>query len=97
MIYNLNNVKEMKVTEEFLTLHENIRNCQNTETILDCRSRKIVDRLLNECNCLPFSINQNKKVHDHPKDKQNFFLILGTLHNISATKMCSENKEREQK
>ena len=30
MTYNLNNVKEMKVTEEFLTLHENIRHCQIT-------------------------------------------------------------------
>ena len=68
MIYNLNNVKEMKVTEEFLTLHENIRHCQITETILDCISRKIVDRLLNECNCLPFSINQKDKVYDYPDD-----------------------------
>ena len=72
MIYNLNNVKEMKVTEEFLTLHENIRHCQITETLLDCRSRKIVDRFINDCNCLPFSINQKEKVYDHPEDQINF-------------------------
>ena len=65
-MYNLNNVKDMKVTEDFLTLDEKIRNCQTSETFLDCKTRTFMDRLLNQCDCLPFSLmKENEKVENH--------------------------------
>ena len=61
--YNLNNVKEIKVTDEFLTLDKTTINCQNYETLQDCKNRKYTNTILQQCNCLPFGIAyDNKKV-----------------------------------
>ena len=37
--YNLNVIKDVKVTESFLTLSEEDRGCQNSENIDDCTTR----------------------------------------------------------
>ena len=61
--YNLNNVKEIKVTDEFLTLDKSIINCQNKESQQDCKTRKYLDTILQQCKCLPFGIMyENNKV-----------------------------------
>ena len=74
-MYNLNNVKDMKVTEDFLTLDEKIRNCQISETFLNCKTRKFMDRLRNQCDCLPFNlIKENEKVENHVTDLVNLFI-----------------------
>ena len=61
--YNLNNVKEIKVTNEFLALDKSIRNCQNDESLEDCKSRKNIEAMVKQCNCLPFGISNNDKVN----------------------------------
>ena len=61
--YNLNNVKEIKVTDEFLTLEKTIINCQNKESQQDCKTRKYIDAMLKQCKCLSFAtINDDDKV-----------------------------------
>ena len=60
--YNLNNIKEKKVTKDFLTLDKNIIQCQNEESYNDCTTRKYVDDLLKYCGCLPFQMAIRKKV-----------------------------------
>ena len=60
--YNLNNVKEISVTEEFLTLDKTIINCQNEETLDDCKTRKYVNTLIEQCKCLPFTIRNYNEV-----------------------------------
>ena len=37
--YNLNVIKDVKVTESFHTLSKDDKGCQNTETIDDCTTR----------------------------------------------------------
>merc|ERR1719270_2340339 len=37
--YNLNNVKEISVTDDFLTLDKTIIKCQNQESLQDCKTR----------------------------------------------------------
>ena len=54
--YNLNNVKELKITDEFLTLDKQIIGCQNTESIEECKTREYIDTLMKKCKCLPYSI-----------------------------------------
>ena len=54
--YNLNSIKDFRVSESFLGLKENVRNCQNEVTLEDCAAHKYVDALLGECKCLPFGI-----------------------------------------
>lgn len=60
--YNLNNMKEIEVTKEFLSLEESVIGCQNEGSINDCQTREYVDVLMSQCNCLPFSIRQSDEV-----------------------------------
>ena len=50
--YNLNSVKTVTVSEDFLTLDENIRQCQDMEQYDDCSTKHFVEQLLNACKCL---------------------------------------------
>ena len=43
--YNLNVVKEVKVTEAFLGLGKEVIKCQNDETYDDCRTRQYFDAI----------------------------------------------------
>ena len=60
--YNLNNLKEVKVTDEFLTLDRATIGCQNTKSIQDCKTKEYIDSLINQCECLPYPIIDVKKV-----------------------------------
>ena len=61
--YNLNAVKEIKVTESFLGLTKKIRECQNEEEIYECTTRYYKKTLLNHCGCLPLSLQIAKSNH----------------------------------
>ena len=60
--YNLNDLKEIQTTDSFGSLDQNIRECQNEESIHDCTTRYYKDKLLRDCGCLPFQIRQDEKV-----------------------------------
>ena len=60
--YNLNNVKEIKVTDEFLTLDKMTINCQNKESLQDCKTKKYIDASTEKCKCLPFTIVDDYQV-----------------------------------
>ena len=55
-------MKEIEVTEEFLSLEESVIGCQNEGSISDCETREYVDVLMSQCKCLPFSIRQSDEV-----------------------------------
>ena len=61
--YNLNAVKEIKVTESFLGLNMEDRACQNEATIENCTTRHYINDLLEQCDCLPLSITTSNKVN----------------------------------
>ena len=52
----MNSVKEVKVTDDFLTMNPEIRNCQELETFEDCTTRKYINKLENECHCVPYNL-----------------------------------------
>ena len=54
--YNINELKEIKVTESYLGLKQDVKGCQNYESIQNCSTRTYIDTLLKECGCLPFSV-----------------------------------------
>ena len=60
--YNLNNVKEIEITNEFLTLDKVIINCQNDESLDDCTERKYINAIMKNCNCLPFDKREDEVV-----------------------------------
>ena len=59
--YNLNNVIEIKVTNEFLDLEKDVIGCQNDESYDDCNTRHYIEKLHNHCGCLPFTIRNSEK------------------------------------
>ena len=50
------------MTDEFLRLDENDRQCQNEESGDECLSRKYVENIMKQCKCLPFNIKLSGKV-----------------------------------
>ena len=54
--YAISDVKEIKVTDEYLGLDENIRKCQNTEAFEDCTTRNHIETVRETCNCVPYSL-----------------------------------------
>ena len=48
-------VKYISVSQEFLDLDINTRNCQTEESLEDCKNRKYHQDIIAQCGCLPFS------------------------------------------
>ena len=61
--YNLNNLKEITVTDSFMGLDRDTRKCQNLETYNDCKTRLHIDNLRRKCGCLPLSIRLSEEVN----------------------------------
>ena len=60
--YNLNSVKEIKASEDFLGMDKSIRECQNEESFEVCKAKRYIEEFLDECKCLPFGIQHLYKV-----------------------------------
>ena len=61
--YNLLSLKEIKVTDSFLGLDSDTRNCQNIETYNNCTSRLYSETLRQKCGCLPLSLILSEMVN----------------------------------
>ena len=59
--YNLNNLKEIMVTDDYLGLDENVRGCHN-KSAFSCSTKKHIDTFLDECGCLPLNMKLSDKV-----------------------------------
>ena len=60
--YNLNAIKEIKVTESYLGLDIEDRGCQNEEAVEECTTRQYIETLLHKCACLPLKIAIDRNV-----------------------------------
>ena len=56
--YNLNDLKEIMVTDSYLDLDQDIRGCQNLEPLYNCTTRQYMNTIMDKCGCLP--VNTNK-------------------------------------
>ena len=54
--YNINVIKEIKVTESCHGLGRHVTECQNEEDIEDCTTRQYIDSYIKQCGCIPISI-----------------------------------------
>ena len=61
-------VKEVKVTEEYLELDEDTRNCQNRETFEECTTKQYLSAVEKKCKCIPYCLK-------HFADKNQVFQI----------------------
>ena len=61
MEYFLNGIKEISVTDSFLSMGENVRGCLE-ESYDDCTAKKYKNALIDKCQCLPFQLRLNEEV-----------------------------------
>ena len=64
--YNINDIREIKATESYLGMDQDIRECQNIEPFYNCTTRHYMDDLLRECKCLPLNIRISNQVTNSP-------------------------------
>ena len=54
--YNLNDMKEIMVTDSYLDLDQTVRACQNKESLHSCSTRLHTAAFLAQCGCVPFNM-----------------------------------------
>ena len=54
--YEFVNVKEVIVSKEFLELDEDVKKCQNNESVVDCAATEYLESGRKECGCVPFHL-----------------------------------------
>ena len=54
--YRLTEVKDVRVSQEFVGLGEAVTQCQTKEAGADCFTRKHQENVLETCSCFPFSL-----------------------------------------
>ena len=61
--YALTAIREIDTTAAFLSLGEDIIDCQNMETYQECQARDYIKMGLEQCKCTPYQLrNFSKKV-----------------------------------
>ena len=60
--YNLDDLTEIKVTDDYLGLDQRIKGCQNKEPYYNCTTNVYIDTFLKQCGCLPSNIRLSDKV-----------------------------------
>ena len=59
---NFLSLKEIVVTDSFMGLDIEAKNCQNVEAYDDCKSQSHTQNLRQKCGCLPISLRISEKV-----------------------------------
>ena len=54
--YMITNVKQFKVTKDYLTLDSAIKDCQNEEAFNECTTKMYFAAITNNCNCVPYGL-----------------------------------------
>ena len=60
--FNLQSLKEIKVSDSFLDFDMNTRKCQNIETLIDCKTRLYIKNMMQECGCKPLTHIMSEEV-----------------------------------
>ena len=94
--YNLNALREIRVTKSFLEMEEMDRGCQIVETIQDCSTRHHINSLTEECICLPLSLGLQlfEKVCDD-RTIDHWGLIVIFLFPKGAVPLCTSSSQLE--
>ena len=58
--YALSAVKEMRISDDFLSLGQDFTKCQVQEAYEDCTTRMYYAAMIKQCNCIPYSLALGK-------------------------------------
>ena len=54
--FALTDVKQIVVTNSFLGLDRDVKNCQNEEAFEHCSSQTFLQEVSSRCHCIPYSL-----------------------------------------
>ena len=74
--YNLNNLKQIQVTQSYLGLDQEVRKCQNEESLDTCITNQYLDTVQKKCGCLPFQLRLKNQVHQQSIELQYLLEII---------------------
>ena len=57
--YGLTDIKEVRVSREFVGLGQAVTHCQTKEAGADCLTRRHQETVLATCGCAPFSLSSH--------------------------------------
>ena len=83
--YNMNILTEIKTTDPYLGLDQNIKKCQSTEALNNCTTRQYLNALLNQCRCLPLNLRLSEKVFHESTNLRHLQQKLMQIHVLGAT------------
>ena len=61
--YNLDALKEIKVTESYAGMNMKVRGCQTEKPLEDCTTRHHTETIIQQCGCLPLRLSSFKMEH----------------------------------
>ena len=62
--YNLNSITKVTVTDHFLSLDKNVRQCLEKEGYGDCLTANYMKKLKDTCNCIPLKLGIKEEVEN---------------------------------
>ena len=60
--YNLDDFRQIDVTESYRGLDPDIKRCQNEEPLHNCTTRRYMDTIIGQCGCLPLNLRTSDEV-----------------------------------
>ena len=60
--YNVEYLKELKVTDSYLGLDKKTKKCQTEESLHNCTTKQYLKTIYGKCGCLPLTMQLNDKV-----------------------------------
>ena len=69
--YKLSAVKEIKGTDLFLNMNDDKKGCQNKETLEECTSKLAINKIIDQCGCIPYKLANFSHQDESPICKQN--------------------------
>ena len=73
--FRLGDVKEVKITEDFASLDETIKECQTETSFEDCVTQISLETLVNTCDCIPYSL----KNYSNDEEKVSTYSLTTTI------------------
>ena len=60
--FNLDDFRQIGITESYLGLDPVLKGCQNEEPLHNCTTRLYIQKLLEKCDCLPLNLRTSNEV-----------------------------------
>ena len=61
--YNLNVLTEIKATDSYVGLDQDVTKCQNEEPFFNCTTRNYIENIRAKCGCLPLTVQVSIEVN----------------------------------